>query len=289
MGAGAVAAQVTIPSLGVQQGTGTAIRNNFPVNATLLARPGTDNSVQWLLGEDSTGGITGALRDMWNPTCYSNPAKVLDTAFYVCDTSDNGGVHTNSGIPNHAYALLVSGGTYNGQTVNAIGRTKAAQVYFRAQSFHQVQDSDFSDHADALEASCLELIGRSFASIGSDPLNNGPINANDCGQVTSAIMAVQLRTPPQCTFTPLLSTATPATCSTANTTGVTQPIMSFNFAADPSGWSKTHSTPSATFSLPEWTWKGTLPDGRTGGFHAPTPITDCAVHDLSLIHISEPT
>jgi Zn-dependent metalloprotease len=288
MGAGAVAAQVTIPSLGVQQGTGTAIRNNFPVNATLLARPGTDNSVQWLLGEDSTGGITGALRDMWNPTCYSHPAKVLDTAFYVCDTSDNGGVHTNSGIPNHAYALLVSGGTYNGQTVNAIGRTKAAQIYFRAQSVHQVQDSDFADHADALEASCSELIGSSFAAVGSDPLN-GPISATDCAQVTSAIAAVQLRTAPQCTFAPLLSTQTPATCGTANTTGVTQPITSFNFDADPPGWTKTHSTPSTTFTPREWTWKPTLPDGRTGGFHAPTPITDCAVHNESgVLHLTSP-
>ena len=73
---------------------------------------------------------------------------------YVCDTADNGGVHTNSGVPNHGYALLVSGGTYNGKTVNAIGRTKAAHIYFRAQSVYQVDDSDFADHADALEASC---------------------------------------------------------------------------------------------------------------------------------------
>ena len=69
---------------------------------------------------------------MWNPTCYSNPGKVTDRPYYVCDAGDGGGVHTNSGVPNHAFALLVDGGTYNGQTVVPIGLTKAAHLYFRA-------------------------------------------------------------------------------------------------------------------------------------------------------------
>ena len=45
-----------------------------------------------------------------------------------------GGVHTNSGVPNHAFALLVDGGSYNGQTISPIGLTKAAHIYYRAQS-----------------------------------------------------------------------------------------------------------------------------------------------------------
>ena len=81
MGPGAVAAQVTIPSLGVQQSTGTSIRNELTalvtVNATLLARPGTDNSFLWLLGEDSVGGITGALRDMSTSSVYCRSGRAV--------------------------------------------------------------------------------------------------------------------------------------------------------------------------------------------------------------------
>ena len=77
------------------------------------------------MGEKSTA-FGGAIRDMWNPTCYGDPGKVTD-AEYKCGTDDAGGVHSNSGVPNHAYALLVDGGTYNGQTVTGIGLDKAAE------------------------------------------------------------------------------------------------------------------------------------------------------------------
>jgi len=98
------------------------------------------------------------------PTCYGNAGKVSD-AQYTCSTGDGGGVHSNSGVPNHAYALLVDGGTYNGQTIAAIGLTKAAHIYFRAMSVYQGPASDFADHADALEQSCSDLIGANLADL----------------------------------------------------------------------------------------------------------------------------
>ena len=110
------------------------------------------------MGEDSTA-FGGAIRDMWTPTCMGDPGKVTD-AEYHCATTDGGGVHSNSGVPNHGYSLLVDGGTYNGQTVTGIGLTKAAHIYWRAQSVYQVPTSKFPDHADALEASCTDLIGQ---------------------------------------------------------------------------------------------------------------------------------
>ena len=61
----------------------------------------------------------------------------MTDAEYHCDATDGGGVHTNSGVPNHGFALLVDGGTYNGHTVAAIGLTKAAHLYWRAQSVYQ--------------------------------------------------------------------------------------------------------------------------------------------------------
>ncbi len=171
-GMGGAAPAITIPSLGVQQATGNAIKVELAsgsVNGTLRGKPGfIDNSYRWLLGEDVTP--SGALRDMSNPTCYSNPGKVSDTTFYTCGTGDAGGVHTNSGVPNHGYALLVDGGTYNGHTVVAIGLTKTAHIYFRAQSTYQVLTTDFADHADALEQSCTDLIGVNLADLTTGPL-----------------------------------------------------------------------------------------------------------------------
>ena len=88
---------------------------------------------------------------MWNPRCVSDPGRVTD-AEYFCATTDGGGVHTNSGVPNHGYALLVDGGTYNGHTVGSIGLVKAAHLYFRAIGVYQTPTTDFADHADALVA-----------------------------------------------------------------------------------------------------------------------------------------
>ncbi|MEZ4975001.1 MAG: M4 family metallopeptidase [Flavobacteriaceae bacterium] len=59
-------------------------------------------------------------------------------------------------MPNHAYALLVDGGTYNGQTI--INRsTKAAHIFWRAQSVYLTSTSDFGSLANALEAACTSI------------------------------------------------------------------------------------------------------------------------------------
>ena len=52
-------------------------------------------------------------------------------------TQDNGGVHTNSGIPNQAFYLAIEGGTNrtSGMTVQGVGATNRDQiekVFFRA-------------------------------------------------------------------------------------------------------------------------------------------------------------
>ncbi len=95
--------------------------------STFTLPESSDDSLRWLAGEDSSG-FGGAIRDMWNPNCYEDPGKVTDTVQYYCGTGDHGGVHTNSGIPNHAFALLVDSGTFNGQTIMAIGLTKAFHI-----------------------------------------------------------------------------------------------------------------------------------------------------------------
>ncbi|MEZ5591499.1 MAG: M4 family metallopeptidase [Gammaproteobacteria bacterium] len=143
---------------------------------------GTDTlAVRWQMGEDLPG--IGALRNMLNPNAFNDPAKVSDTRF-VCSFSDNGGVHSNSGVPNHAYALMVDGGSYNGQTVNGIGLDKAAAVHYRVLNHYLSSGSNFLDYYDAVQQACQDLIG-----------TQGITTAN-CGEVKKALDAVELSTSP---------------------------------------------------------------------------------------------
>ena len=124
------------------------------------AGPDVDDSYRWLSGEDDPA-FGGAIRDMWNPVCYGDPGKVSD-AQYWCSTADSGGVHINSGVPNHAFALIVDGGSYNGQVISGLGLFKSSHLFWNTLQM-LVPSSDFSHMADALEASCANLVGADLA------------------------------------------------------------------------------------------------------------------------------
>lgn len=189
-----------------------------------------DDSSRWLLGEEA-----GGLRDMWNPPCTGHPGKVSDRELYVCDpANDEGGVHANAGVPNHAFALMVDGGTYNGHSVGGIGLTKAAHIYFRAMGVYQVSDTDFADHADAIEQSCDDLLGADLRDPATGASSGQPITADDCAQVASSMLTVEMRMPPcepppsSTTTTvpvPTSTTTMPAPPTTTTTTTLPQPTF----------------------------------------------------------------
>ena len=90
---------------------------------------GTGN---WTIGEDITVGSNG-LRNMADPGEDGDPSHYDER---YTGTADNGGVHTNSGIANHWYYLLVTGG-FNSDPqfasstgVQGIGRDAAEQIAF---------------------------------------------------------------------------------------------------------------------------------------------------------------
>ena len=239
---------------------------------------GTDNSVRWLIGENVTNPLLfGALRDMWNPRCFGNPGKVSDLFEYNCGpfANDNGGVHGNSGIPNHAYALLVDGGIYNGQTIAPIGMTKAAHIYYRAMTVYQHSTSDFADHADALEQSAADLVGINLPSLTDGSPSGEVINATDVAQVGKAMLAVEMRLPPTfCNFQPILKQNPPALCASGNATQ----LFHDGFNND-SHWDVSHeAVVPADFTERDWVLSGDLPDGREGQalFGADPNIGTCA-------------
>jgi Zn-dependent metalloprotease len=208
-----------IPGVMVTLEDGTRIKQAGTVNATIAAEDISDrtDSTRWLIGEKSEA-FGGAIRDMWTPTCYGDPGKVTD-AEYDCDPlmTDAGGVHGNSGVPNHAYALTVDGGTYNGQTITGIGLDQAAAVWWRAQTEYLVPSSNFTAAAEGLEASCTDLVGQPINELTTQPDATPraaePITADDCAQLQKAILATEMRTPvAKCNFQPLLDKVTPSLC-----------------------------------------------------------------------------
>jgi Zn-dependent metalloprotease len=260
---------ITIPAVSVPQNSGTAIKAQLAagVNAT-LARGGlgTDLSVRWLIGEDSAA-FGGAIRDMYTPTCYGNPGKVSDIQYHCGPNTaagDNGGVHINSGVPNHGFALLVDGGSYNGRTVLPIGLTKAAHLYWRAQSVYQGPASGFADHADALEQSCRDLTGVNLTDLKTGLPSGEVINVADCAQVVSMAAAVELRTPPaQCNFQPMLAKTPPPLCASGSVASIAADSFEGGRRAS-LRWQVSYAGLSPEFTPRVWGVVNKLPGGRAG-------------------------
>lgn len=265
-----------IPGIMVTQANATRIKSVGTVTMSIAAedtssRPETN---RWLIGEKSEA-FGGAIRDMWNPTCYGNPGKVSD-AEYNCDPglTDNGGVHGNSGVPNHAYALTVDGGTYNGETITGLGLDKTANIWWYAQTHYLTPSSDFTDAADALEQSCADLVGQTINKITTTP-NAGatpvdPITSADCASVAKANTAVEMRTEPvQCNFQPLLAPGELSPCGSGTTTETT---VLDDFEEGISGWTTDQQlAEGATAGVP-WEATNKAPAGREGTVaYAPDP------------------
>ena len=136
-------------------------------------------SVRWLLGEDLPGG---AIRNMQDPF-YSYQPDSMSSYFYNCTTSDSGGVHTNSGVANKAAFLMTDGGTLNGVTVQGLGITKAAHIWYEVNANLLNSASDYQDLSNALPQACTNLVG-SFG-----------ITSTDCQQVRNAVSATQMSQP----------------------------------------------------------------------------------------------
>jgi Zn-dependent metalloprotease len=130
---------------------------------------GTPNSNTWKVGEDiytpSTSG--DALRYMNNPT-QDGSSKDWYPSRYT-GTSDNGGVHSNSGIANLAYYLMVMGGTHpramstvNVPALSATSSTSlnmASKIWYRALTVYMTSTTTFSGARTATANAASDLYG----------------------------------------------------------------------------------------------------------------------------------
>jgi hypothetical protein len=252
--------RLEIPAFLISYNDGVALKSVLDqgVEATLLAQASEDNSLRWLIGEDNPADKP--FRDMWHPECFRDPGRT-GSGYHCFGLFDSGGVHVNCGVPNHAFALLVDGGTYNGQTVGSIGATRAAHIYWRAMSVWQTPTTKFIDHADALELSCEELIGQSLTDPMTGSISSEIISTEDCDQVTTAMLAVEMRDEPLiCAEGRVLSPGPPPV-------PLTEELYSIVFDSDPgSSWFRSNEGVFAEYNTSRnWRWTNSLPGGLDGG------------------------
>lgn len=146
------------------------------------ARP---TQASWTLGED----FSYVIRDMANPNAYSQPDTYLGKYWKAATTSgcaspsqanDYCGVHTNSGVLNFWYYLLVTGGSgtndngfaYN---VSGIGLDKAAAIAYRTLTTYLTSTSTYANTRTYSLQAAADLYGA---------------GSNEVTQVTNAWNAV---------------------------------------------------------------------------------------------------
>ncbi|RXM52693.1 MULTISPECIES: M4 family metallopeptidase [unclassified Chryseobacterium] len=146
------------------------------------ARP---TQASWTLGED----FSYVIRNMANPNAYSQPDTYLGTYWKATTTSgcaspsqanDYCGVHTNSGVLNFWYYLLVTGGSgtndngfvYN---VSGIGLDKAGAIAYRTLTSYLTSTSTYANTRTYSLQAAADLYGA---------------GSNEVTQVTNAWNAV---------------------------------------------------------------------------------------------------
>lgn len=113
----------------------------------------------WTVGEDVVNTSvfkTGAMRSFIDP--HNGGSAVGQTGYQpkvyserYTGSADNGGVHINSGIVNHAFYLFASNAN--------VGLDKAEKVYYRALTNYLTASSKFIDARVALEKAATDLYG----------------------------------------------------------------------------------------------------------------------------------
>ena len=122
----------------------------------------TAGDADWLIGEGLfTKRVSGrALRSLEAPgTAYDDPVLGKDPqpghmSDYVETSDDDGGVHINSGIPNHAFYLAAT-------AIGGFAWEKAGRIWYVALRDRLRHGSDFAEAARLTAAVAADLFGPS--------------------------------------------------------------------------------------------------------------------------------
>ena len=127
--------------------------------------PGTGlRQADYLIGEDIVR--PGGLRSMSNPGAFGDPDHYSRR---YTGPEDNGGVHINSGIPNHAFYLAIEGGTNrtSGLAVTGVGganREQIERIFYRGFTSYLTPGATFAQARQATLRAASELFGDASAA-----------------------------------------------------------------------------------------------------------------------------
>ena len=122
----------------VYQGESGALNESFSDMMGNSIEDYADENPDWQIGEDvyEAEDTVDGFRNMADPFEDEDPDYYTER---YTGKKDSGGVHTNSGIPNHAYYLVVNGGrnagearghNHTGPLVQGIGLPAAEQIFY---------------------------------------------------------------------------------------------------------------------------------------------------------------
>ena len=143
----------------------------------------TKGTNDWLIGSQ----LATIIRNMANPAAYGQPSTMSQ---YVVTSSDNGGVHANSGIINRAYYLLAAG------LRGAIGNHDAERIFYRCLTVSMKPFSQFIDARLGCVAAAEALFGvgsvqalKTAEAFDSVELYAAPASAPQPANVNTAVQA----------------------------------------------------------------------------------------------------
>jgi len=117
-----------------------------------MAQSRTLGKTDWVSGGEDLNGVI--VRSFKNPEQFNQPSSMSNFVNLPnTEEGDNGGVHINSGIINHAFYQLASG------LPNAIGTEKAEKIFYRALTVYMLRNSEFIDTRLAALKSAEDLYG----------------------------------------------------------------------------------------------------------------------------------
>jgi len=149
-----------------------AISDIFGSLVKQYQRGQTADQSDWIIGEGLfTSNVNGVgIRSMKAPgTAYNDPVLGKDPQpahmdDYVNTSQDNGGVHINSGIVNHAFYLAAV-------EIGGFAWEKAGQIWYKALTEKLRSNSNFQDAADLTYEAAGELFGED--SLEQNAVKNG--------------------------------------------------------------------------------------------------------------------
>ncbi len=162
-------------------------------------RDGAVSANTWKIGEECWTPATAgdALRYM------NDPAIAGDYDYYptrYTGTSDNGGVHWNSGIANLAFKLMVTGGAHpRGKTSNVVPALdanaytsimKGAAIFYRANTVYLTPGSTFSEARGATAQAATDLYGATAAASVNEAWSAVGVSAPPTWTVLSSVSNV---------------------------------------------------------------------------------------------------